>query len=188
MRSVFVAGSRALSRLSPQVKARLDTMVNRNLNILVGDANGADKAIQRYLAERQYRQVTVYCMEACRNNLGEWPIRMHRAESGTRRDRYYYGIKDAAMAKEATYGLMLWDGISKGTLTNTINLLNGGKKVVLYTSPKKQFFELRTLEDFYRALNENGVRDVIHFLAAMGIEEAGPRHLPFDTAAVIVPH
>jgi hypothetical protein len=31
-------------------------------------------------------------------------------------DRHYYGIKDRAMAKDASCGFMPWDGVSKGTL------------------------------------------------------------------------
>jgi hypothetical protein len=154
---------------------------------LIGDANGADQAVQRYLAKRQYVEVTVYCMEICRNNIGEWPIRSHATEPGTKRDRYYYGIKDAAMAKNATCGFMLWDGMSKGTLANTINLLSAGKKVVLYISPKKEFFNLHTFKDFHQALDANGIRDVSRLMASMGIEEGASRRLPFDTAPVILP-
>jgi hypothetical protein len=39
------------------------------------------------------------------------------------------------MAKDASCGFMLWDGVSKGTLTNVINLLHCDKKVVLFSSP-----------------------------------------------------
>jgi hypothetical protein len=91
---VFVAGSRALSRLNPQLRERLDNIIRQNLTVLIGDANGADKAAQGYLAKRAYRQVVVYCMEVCRNNVGKGPIRSHTAESGAKRDRHYYGIKD----------------------------------------------------------------------------------------------
>jgi len=188
MHSVFVAGSRALSRLNPQIRERLDNIVRRNLTVLIGDANGADKAVQHYLSDRQYRQVIVYCMDNCRNNLGGWPIRPHTAEPGAKRDRHYYGIKDAAMANDATCGFMLWDGVSKGTLANTINLLNADKKVVLYISPKKEFFNLHTFKDFQQALNANGMRDVLRLMASMGIKEAASERLPFDTAAVILPH
>jgi len=188
MHSVFVAGSRALSRLSPQIRERLDNIIERNFAVLIGDANGADKAVQRYLAKRQFGQVTVYCMEICRNNIGEWPIRSHTAEPGAKRDRYYYGIKDAAMAKNATCGFMLWDGVSKGTLANAINLLNADKKVVLYISSRKQFFNLHSFKDFHHALSANGITDVFRLMASMGIKEAVSERLPFDTGTVIVPH
>jgi hypothetical protein len=52
MVSVFVAGSRALSRLNPQLRERLDNIIRQNLTVLIGDANGADKAVQGYLAKR----------------------------------------------------------------------------------------------------------------------------------------
>jgi hypothetical protein len=34
----------------------------------------------------------------------------------------YYSVKDRAMADTAEYGLMLWDGQSKGTVNNLVNL------------------------------------------------------------------
>jgi len=184
--SVFVAGSRALSRLNPEIRKRLDNIVDQNFSVLVGDANGADKAVQKYLAERRFPHVIVYCMESCRNNLGEWPVRSHTAERDVKRDRYYYGIKDAAMAKDATCGFMLWDGISKGTLSNAINLLDSDKKVVLYLSPKKQFFNLHNFADLDKALNANGITDVARFLESMGLRGAASKKLSFDAAGLAV--
>ena len=178
MNSVFVAGSRAVSRLNSQVKKRLDNIMKQNLTVLVGDANGADKAVQRYLARCHYPNVVVYSMEVCRNNVGGWPTRPHTAQPGARRDRHYYGIKDLAMAKDASCGFMLWDGASKGTLTNVVNLLNARKKILLYLSPKKLFFKLHTFEDFEQALHANGIGDVPEFLASLGIRETVSPGLP----------
>jgi len=76
MKKVFIAGSRRLSRIPPEVRQRLDEMIRRELTILVGDANGADKAVQSYFAEQKYADVTIYCTGGgCRNNVGGWPIR-----------------------------------------------------------------------------------------------------------------
>lgn len=171
MTCVFVAGSRAVSRLNSQVTERLDNIIKQNFNVLVGDANGVDKAVQRYLAQCGYRGVVVYCMEDCRNNVGQWPTRAQAAQPGSRRDRHYYGIKDVAMAKDATCGFMLWDGESKGTLTNVVNLLNAHKKVLLYLAPKKAFFNLRVFEDLHEALHANGIGNVPAFLTSIGIRE-----------------
>jgi hypothetical protein len=177
MHSVFVAGSRALSKLNAQVKERLDNIVKQNLTVLVGDANGADKAVQRYLAEREYQRVVVYCMEMCRNNVGNWPT--HAYVGGLRHDRQYYSIKDIAMAKDASCGFMIWDGISKGTLANVINLISEDKKVLLYSTPKKQFFTLRTPGDLTRALNASGIKDVSAFVASLGTRQTESDHLQF---------
>jgi len=181
MKSVFVAGSRAVSRLNSQVKERLDNIMKQNLAVLVGDANGADKAVQRYLARCHYQNVVVYSMDGCRNNVGNWPTRLHTAPTDARRDRHYYGIKDFAMAKDATCGFMLWDGVSKGTLTNIVNLLNADKKTLLYLSPKKLFFKLHTYQDLQHALHANGIDNVPVFLASLGIRGAVSERLPFAT-------
>lgn len=179
MDSVFVAGSRALSKLTAQVKERLDNILRKELTVLVGDAKGADKAVQRYLADCRYRHVVVYCMEVCRNNVGDWPTRSHSADPGVKRDRHYYGMKDRAMAKDASYGFMLWDGISKGTLTNVINLLDYDKKVLLFSAPKKQFFTLRTAGDLDHTLRASGIKDVPALLASLEPRQETTEHLRF---------
>lgn len=167
MYSVFVAGSRAVSKLNAQVKTRLDNIVKENFRVLVGDASGADKAVQRYLAERRYQHVVVYCMDVCRNNIGNWPTQKHTAETRMRLDRQYFGIKDLSMARDASCGFMIWDGISKGTLTNVVNLLKTHKKVLLYSAPKKDFFTVRTREDLNYALTSSGIKDVDGFLRSL---------------------
>lgn len=147
MKKVFLAGSRRLSRLTPDVRQRLDEMVRRQLMILVGDANGADKAIQTYFAEQRYANVLVFCTAGdCRNNVGHWPI--HAVPAPHRvRDFAFFTAKDAAMAEEADVGLMLWDGQSSGTIVNVARLVARDKPAVVYTSPLKAFFTLKTPDD-----------------------------------------
>ena len=83
--TVFVAGSRQISRLPAEVKSRLDTIIEKGFQILVGDANGADKAVQRYLAYKSYPNVLVHCMkDHCRNNVGNWPTREVAARRGAK--------------------------------------------------------------------------------------------------------
>jgi hypothetical protein len=102
MKKVFISGSRRISRLPAEVQSRLDEMIRRELMILIGDANGADKAIQTYFAEQRYPNVLVFCTAGhCRNNIVNWPVRSidapHRA-----RDFAFFTAKDAAMAKKPT--------------------------------------------------------------------------------------
>ncbi len=141
---VFIAGSRRLSRLSKDVKHRIDNIVAKGFTVIVGDANGADKAIQQYLYSRHYNNVLVFCMEGgCRNNIGDWPTRTITATDPERRNFAYYSTKDRAMVEEADYGLMLWDGRSRGTLTSVVHLVRQGKPVVVYIAPRKSFYTLR---------------------------------------------
>ncbi len=80
------------------------------------------------------------------------------------------------MAKDANCGFMIWDGTSKGTLTNVINLLGAQKKVLLYHSPKKHFFTVRTTGDLHHILDANGIKNVEGFLAALQRKEAESDH------------
>ena len=76
MSEVFIGGSRRLSRLNAMIRVRLDNIIERNHAVLIGGSSGGDRAVQAYLAERGYRSVIVYCMNAhCRNNVGQWPVR-----------------------------------------------------------------------------------------------------------------
>lgn len=151
MTSVFIGGSRRLARLSNAIRSRLENIVAQELDVLIGDANGIDKAVQEHLALVGYRKVTVYCMdERCRNNVGGWPTRNVRAER-SKRDFAYYATKDAEMAKAASCGFMIWDGKSRGTLNNIANLLRANKKVAVYFSPQKSSTTIRSLADL-RAL------------------------------------
>lgn len=151
---VFIAGSRRLSRLNPDARRRIDNVLQKGFTIVLGDANGVDKAVQQYLHTKHYANVLVFCMEHhCRNNVGHWPIREIKAADSRRRDFEYYSTKDRCMGTEADYGLMFWDGESRGTLTNVVHLIRQGKPVVLYTAPDKSFHTLRDRSDLYRALS-----------------------------------
>lgn len=135
-------------------------MIEKGFQILVGDANGADKAVQRYLADRSYPNVLVHCMkDHCRNNLGNWPTREVDAPRGARGFDYYF-LKDRAMAEAAEYGLMLWDGKSKGTVNNVVNLSREGKPVVVYIASRKQFFTVKALEDVKDVLAQGETESV----------------------------
>ena len=61
MKTVFVGGSRHVTRLTPQVEERLDNIVGSGFQVVVGDAAGADKAVQEFLVEASYPHVTVFC-------------------------------------------------------------------------------------------------------------------------------
>jgi hypothetical protein len=132
MQSVFVAGSITIKKLPSAFAERLATLVEKGLHVLVGDANGADKAIQEELRRHEDAQVTVYCAGLRpRNNLGNWSVRTvaSDAKPGTRQ---YFVAKDLAMASIADFGLMLWDSKSPGTLGNVIELSARGKPSVVF--------------------------------------------------------
>jgi hypothetical protein len=151
MIKVFIGGSRSISRLNPEIRNRLDEIIRKQLLVLVGDANGADKAVQRYLSARGYDRVEVFCTEdECRNNLGRWKVNSVSAPHVARRSFEFYSVKDQKMAEESSVGLMLWDGKSRGTLSNAQRLLEQGKKVVVWIASKRKFETLGSLNDWHR--------------------------------------
>jgi hypothetical protein len=168
--TVFVAGSRKISRLPVAVKSRIDTVIEKGFRILVGDANGADKAVQRYLAEKGYRDVVVHCMENhCRNNVGDWPTRQVPAPRDAR-GFAYYSLKDRAMAEVAEYGLMLWDGKSKGTINNIVSLARRNKATVVYIAPSKSFQIVRAFEDLKLVLEKGDPASVERLVADLNLD------------------
>lgn len=163
MTKVFIGGSRHVSRLNAQVQKRIDNIIEKEFPILIGDANGADKAVQQYLHSKHYKNVEVFCSDGiCRNNIGDWEIRPISA--GTReRNVQFYSAKDRVMAQEATAGLMMWDGKSIGTLLNIFRLLSLKKKAVIYTVPEKKFREFKKRgewEDFITSYDIGLQREV----------------------------
>jgi hypothetical protein len=180
--NVFFGGSRAVSKLNAALRARIDDFIRRGDTILIGDANGADKAVREHLAASGYRNVVVFCMAECRNNIGMGPTR-HVKPPGTRKDFSYYAAKDFVMAQEAKCGVMLWDAKSKGTLQNMVNLIGAGKRTLVYFAPAKDLHVLATEQDLQMLLARCESRDLE--IATRGLSLKTPLsqpHLPLSVS------
>ena len=76
MNTVFIGGSRDVSRFTDVILERLQAILDAGMPVLLGDANGADKAAQRWFHGKGYTAVTVFHSgKEPRNNLGHWPTR-----------------------------------------------------------------------------------------------------------------
>ena len=152
MITVFISGSRKISKINQEVLLRIKNILDKNGKILVGDSNGADKTVQKYLMEVGYKNVTVFCTgDICRNNLGNWETRNIFYKS-KKKDFNFFTQKDKAMSKEADYGFMLWDGQSKGTINNAVNLLRDEKKALLFHSKSQKIISLSNMNDLRQLL------------------------------------
>jgi hypothetical protein len=147
MTTVFISGSRKISRLNQEIKDRLKNVLEQSLAIVVGDANGADKAVQNFLMENKYASVTVFCSgSTCRNNMGNWEVSAIRVDPRIK-GREFYTEKDKKMAEIADYGFVLWDGKSPGSYSNVMELVKRNKKALVYFAPEKSFFTVADLSD-----------------------------------------
>ena len=185
MTSVFLSGSRKISRLNDAIRQRLEKMMENRLSIMVGDANGADKAMQTYLSKRGYEDVTVYFVgDNPRNNIGGWHS-IHVATEPGQSGREFYTQKDKEMANVAEFGFVLWDGKSAGSVNNIVELAMRGKKVVVYSGPEKAFHNILSgsdLEDLLKRNDAFNIQTVRNRLAMIdqGASPAAVGQIPFS--------
>ncbi len=158
MTKVFIGGSRRISKLNKAIKDRIDNIIQNEYTVLIGDANGADKSVQNYLYDKNYRNVLVFCMgDKCRNNIGNWQTQSIKAPMN-KKDFSYYSIKDLEMSRAADYGFMIWDAKSNGTLNNIVNLLKENKKTLLYFSPNGNYYTLANIDHLEKLLAKCDVK------------------------------
>ncbi len=140
IKSIFIAGPIAIRKLDDKVIKKLKDIKDGNNKVHVGDANGVDKLIQNFFSNNKYDNVEVFASEGkARNNLGRWNVNSVDVDKSLK-GFDYYTQKDKAMAKESDYGFMIWNGKSRGTLNNMINLRIEQKEILLFFTPTKQFY------------------------------------------------
>ena len=146
----IIAGPRRITTIAPCVVSYLDELCQKHADILLGDANGIDKAVQKYLCSVHYKNVTVYATEGvARNNLGNWKIRNIEVNKKAK-DFQYYAAKDLQMVKDADCGFLVWNGDSKGTLNSAFNLVYQKKPVSIYFTLEAHVIEVTSIPDLQK--------------------------------------
>lgn len=114
--------------------------------VLLGDAAGVDRLVQSYFSGIQYPNVQIYAGNGkARNNVGNWPVHNVEVQENIKGFDFYIQ-KDIQMARDADNGFMIWNGKSKGTLNNIINLTSQNKPVKIYLIPNEVTVSLNKLE------------------------------------------
>lgn len=115
--------------------------------VLVGDCYGVDASVQSFYSKLGYKNVVIYAGNGqARHNIGHW--RVHSVPVPTYlRGFDFYKQKDIAMVNEADYGLMIWDGESRGTLNNIVNLVAQNKKALVYLATQDSMTVIRNAND-----------------------------------------
>ena len=136
-----------IKKIDQKIKERIDNIVNSGFSVVVGDADGADTAIQSYLLLINASEVAVYCSGSkARNNVGDWHTKTVETKH-SEGSRQFFTAKDLAMADIADYGLMIWDNKSTGTLSNVIELLTREKKSLVFINKEKKFIAVSSIEN-----------------------------------------
>lgn len=130
--TIFIGGSKNIKKLDSNVLFRLAELVQGNYRIVIGDCSGVDTLVQQYLSDCGYTNVMIYVSgENVRNNVGGWNV-CHIPVADNVSGFQFYRQKDIVMAEEADCGLMIWNGKSKGTYHNIMDLKEKGKKVEVF--------------------------------------------------------
>lgn len=128
---IFVSGSIGIKSLPHQAALRLASIVEKGFDVLIGDAGGVDYSVQKLLSSKGYHNVMVYHVgDQARHNVNNWQTK-RIAAAGNIKGRALYTLKDEAMADDADYALMVWDGKSKGTFNNMLAMHRLNKRFLV---------------------------------------------------------
>lgn len=131
-------GNSITPTLPKEVLSKINYYILVGHKIIVGDCQGIDTLVQKYLNKCNYRNVVVYYSGSkCRNKVNQdWQsVSVLSNESG----RAFYTAKDIAACNDADAGLAIWDGKSAGTNRNIKQLRDNGKSVLVYRLDKGYF-------------------------------------------------
>lgn len=175
--SVFVSGSIAIKKLPFQVQESIQTMIDKQMTILVGDAPGVDTLVQDLCNKQEYVNVIVYTITSSPRYKAnkDFQDKSIFVDQEIKKERERQTYKDKAMSEDSTFSLVIWDGSSKGSYANILRALESHKKVKVYYQDINDYlpFEKITpieLEFIYRENNGYTASEVVEYLQNNGIE------------------
>jgi hypothetical protein len=97
-KKLLLMGSKAFRKkeLPPSVTNILDNAIARNMRIVVGEAPGANRLFQDYLADQKYKRVTVGHARSIRYNAGNWRTKQY-GEKVSEREKNMIAECDSAI-------------------------------------------------------------------------------------------
>ena len=150
---LFVSGSsKTQDKASPYYRRRLPRKVRKTIKqsikandtIVVGDAPGIDRQVQKYLSQKRYKNVEIYGPgKQIRYSANKsWKTHAIDAPEFEPGSGEWLAKKDRAMTNRATKGLaVILDQGSKATRNNVQRLKEQGKSSVVYElKPKKKIY------------------------------------------------
>lgn len=166
---VFICGSISIKEIPPEAEKIIDKIIAQRYEILVGDANGIDYKIQEYCRDKKYFKLTIYIVgdkprkiatneftakqiKKDSNEIEYVPIEEENSnKKPSERDKQW--IKDKAMIDDCDYGLIIWNGESKGSYKNLLYMIDSKKEFHLYIDGKK--IQNKTKENIEKIFREN---------------------------------
>lgn len=141
---IFISGSSKTEDPSGQyyrkelpieVKKQINNGIKLNNTFIVGDAPGIDTQVQKYLNNKQYKNVIVYCTgDSPRANFGNWQIKKIDGKGYEPMSKEWLALKDKQMQNDATKGIaiVLENGGASATRKNVEALIKQNKNIKVY--------------------------------------------------------
>lgn len=173
---VFISGSISIKILPNCIKDSIRKIKDKNIEILVGDADGIDMIIQKYCKMIDYYSVTVYSIYSSpRFKINEFGSKFIKIKNDSKKERERQKEKDEAMTMDSDYSLVIWDGMSKGSYSNILRAIEYGKKIKVYLSSEDDFLNptkinKNEIEYIYRKNNGYSAAEVVEYLKSEGEE------------------
>ncbi|MCK5538108.1 MAG: hypothetical protein KAI79_14880 [Bacteroidales bacterium] len=174
MSSVFISGSIAIKKIPLSVENSINKIIDQNIQILVGDADGIDTKIQNYCKRRNYSNVIVYSIYPLpRYKVPDFEKKYIVVNIDSKKERERQKEKDAAMTIDSDYSLVIWDGVSKGSYQNILRAIEKDKKVKVYLNQENKFLDpnkikVDEIEYTFRKNNGYTAKEVIEYLINEG--------------------
>lgn len=165
---IFISGS---IRSKPIPEDWLETIVTDEHQVfLIGDAPGVDTMVQKHLYTNGKSNVTIYhSTTKPRNNIGGWNCKKVTVEDikslgVNEKIENFFTAKDIMMSVEADYGIVFWNGVSRGSSKNILRLVNSGKPVKIYTMSESEWVPkiITNMTELVQWSHENTLGDYLN--------------------------
>jgi len=168
---VFVSGSISIKKLPQKVKESMLKIFDKNLEILVGDANGIDSLIQDFCKKHKYFNLVIYTIGSFPRYKADEKFNFVKINvlDDKKRERERQQEKDKQMTLDSDYSLVIWDGKSKGSYSNIIRAINNNQKVKIYLTEINDFLpqykiKKEEIEYIYRKNNGYSASEILKYL------------------------
>jgi hypothetical protein len=174
MSSVFISGSIAVKNIPYDVEKSINKIIDQNISILIGDADGIDTMVQNYCKKHKYSNVTVYSIYSSpRYIVPGFNKKYVVVSTESKKERERQREKDAAMTADSDYSLVIWDGKSKGSYQNILRAIEANKKIKVFLQSENRYIEAAKvtsdeIEFIYRKNNGYTAKEVVEYLISEG--------------------
>jgi hypothetical protein len=164
MKKVFISGSIEIKSLDNLVIESLQKIIENNLMVLVGDANGVDSLIQEYFSKKGYFNVIVYTIFNSPRNLLSPYFKIKNIKTSLK-GRKAQEKKDELMTFESDYSFVIWNGKSKGSFNNILRAIENNKLLKVYYEKEKRFLKkseisIENIKKIYYLNNGIGLKEL----------------------------